>query len=50
MCAGNNVSIKIEVDPGHPKMLPECCLLGAEHGGYDMGVKVWQRKSSSAVL
>ncbi|XP_013131230.1 E3 ubiquitin-protein ligase FANCL isoform X2 [Oreochromis niloticus] len=28
---GNNVSIKVEVDPSHPKMLPECCLLGAEH-------------------
>ncbi|XP_035027874.2 E3 ubiquitin-protein ligase FANCL isoform X1 [Hippoglossus stenolepis] len=28
---GNNVSIKVEVDPRHPKMLPECCLLGAEH-------------------
>ncbi|XP_077351662.1 E3 ubiquitin-protein ligase FANCL isoform X2 [Festucalex cinctus] len=27
----NNVSIKVEVDPRHPKMLPECCLLGAEH-------------------
>lgn len=40
MCAGNNVSIKVEVDPRHPKMLPECCLLGAEHGGYDLGVKV----------
>uniref|UniRef100_A0A665T7W4 RING-type domain-containing protein n=1 Tax=Echeneis naucrates TaxID=173247 RepID=A0A665T7W4_ECHNA len=29
---GNNVSIKVEVDPKHPKMLPECCLLGAELG------------------
>uniref|UniRef100_A0A674AEV7 FA complementation group L n=1 Tax=Salmo trutta TaxID=8032 RepID=A0A674AEV7_SALTR len=28
----NNVSIKVEVDTRHPKMLPECCLLGAEHG------------------
>lgn len=28
---GNNVSIKVEVNPRHPKMLPECCLLGAEH-------------------
>ncbi|KAM4590807.1 E3 ubiquitin-protein ligase FANCL isoform 2-T3 [Odontesthes bonariensis] len=28
---GTNVSIKVEVDPRHPKMLPECCLLGAEH-------------------
>ncbi|KAM9847385.1 E3 ubiquitin-protein ligase FANCL [Aulostomus maculatus] len=28
---GNNTSIKVEVDPRHPKMLPECCLLGAEH-------------------
>ncbi|XP_056291106.1 E3 ubiquitin-protein ligase FANCL isoform X1 [Pseudoliparis swirei] len=28
---GTNVSIKVEVDPKHPKMLPECCLLGAEH-------------------
>nr|XP_046257685.1 E3 ubiquitin-protein ligase FANCL isoform X2 [Scatophagus argus] len=28
---GNNVSIKVEVDPRHPEMLPECCLLGAEH-------------------
>uniref|UniRef100_UPI003AAA6045 E3 ubiquitin-protein ligase FANCL isoform X1 n=1 Tax=Centroberyx gerrardi TaxID=166262 RepID=UPI003AAA6045 len=28
---GSNVSIKVEVDPRHPKMLPECCLLGAEH-------------------
>ncbi|XP_011482406.1 E3 ubiquitin-protein ligase FANCL isoform X2 [Oryzias latipes] len=28
---GNNLSIKVEVDPRHPKMLPECCLLGAEH-------------------
>ncbi|XP_038150653.1 E3 ubiquitin-protein ligase FANCL [Cyprinodon tularosa] len=28
---GNNVSIKVEVDPRHPKMLPECCLLGADH-------------------
>nr|XP_057919607.1 E3 ubiquitin-protein ligase FANCL [Doryrhamphus excisus] len=28
---GNNVSIKVDVDPRHPKMLPECCLLGAEH-------------------
>ncbi|TWW78488.1 E3 ubiquitin-protein ligase FANCL [Takifugu flavidus] len=30
---GNNVSIKVEVDPRHPEMLPDCCLLGAEHGG-----------------
>lgn len=29
---GNNVSIKVQIDPRHPKMLPECCLLGAEHG------------------
>uniref|UniRef100_A0A1A8RUG0 E3 ubiquitin-protein ligase FANCL n=1 Tax=Nothobranchius rachovii TaxID=451742 RepID=A0A1A8RUG0_9TELE len=28
---GSNVSIRVEVDPRHPKMLPECCLLGAEH-------------------
>ncbi|XP_053477396.1 E3 ubiquitin-protein ligase FANCL [Ictalurus furcatus] len=28
---GNNVSIKVEINPRHPKMLPECCLLGAEH-------------------
>ncbi|XP_075933648.1 E3 ubiquitin-protein ligase FANCL isoform X1 [Anarhichas minor] len=28
---GTNVSIKVELDPRHPKMLPECCLLGAEH-------------------
>ncbi|XP_044069914.1 E3 ubiquitin-protein ligase FANCL isoform X2 [Siniperca chuatsi] len=28
---GNNISIKVEVDPRHPKMLPECCLLGPEH-------------------
>ncbi|XP_075899091.1 E3 ubiquitin-protein ligase FANCL [Nelusetta ayraudi] len=28
---GNNVSIRVEVDPRHPEMLPECCLLGAEH-------------------
>ncbi|KAJ8248035.1 hypothetical protein GJAV_G00237470 [Gymnothorax javanicus] len=28
---GNNVSIKLEIDGRHPKMLPECCLLGAEH-------------------
>ncbi|XP_048864116.1 E3 ubiquitin-protein ligase FANCL [Brienomyrus brachyistius] len=28
---GNNVSIKLEVDPRYPNMLPECCLLGAEH-------------------
>ncbi|XP_030628298.1 E3 ubiquitin-protein ligase FANCL [Chanos chanos] len=28
---GNNVSIKVEIDPRHPRMLPECCLLGAEH-------------------
>ncbi|XP_061084573.1 E3 ubiquitin-protein ligase FANCL isoform X2 [Conger conger] len=28
---GNNVSIKLEIDSRHPKMLPECCLLGAEH-------------------
>ncbi|XP_045926471.1 E3 ubiquitin-protein ligase FANCL isoform X1 [Micropterus dolomieu] len=28
---GNNVSMKVEVDPRHPKMLPECCLLGPEH-------------------
>ncbi|XP_054885845.1 E3 ubiquitin-protein ligase FANCL [Poeciliopsis prolifica] len=28
---GNNVSIKVDVDPRHPKMLPECCLLGADH-------------------
>uniref|UniRef100_A0A8C6WHP6 FA complementation group L n=1 Tax=Neogobius melanostomus TaxID=47308 RepID=A0A8C6WHP6_9GOBI len=28
---GNNASIKVEVDPKHPRMLPECCLLGAEH-------------------
>uniref|UniRef100_A0A3B4A1U3 RING-type domain-containing protein n=1 Tax=Periophthalmus magnuspinnatus TaxID=409849 RepID=A0A3B4A1U3_9GOBI len=27
---GNNASIKVEVDPRHPKMLPECCLLGAD--------------------
>ncbi|XP_013876949.1 E3 ubiquitin-protein ligase FANCL isoform X3 [Austrofundulus limnaeus] len=27
----NNVSIRVEVDPRHPRMLPECCLLGAEH-------------------
>uniref|UniRef100_A0A672N6D7 FA complementation group L n=1 Tax=Sinocyclocheilus grahami TaxID=75366 RepID=A0A672N6D7_SINGR len=29
---GNNVSIKVQIDPRHPKMVPECCLLGAEHG------------------
>uniref|UniRef100_A0A8C5EZZ8 E3 ubiquitin-protein ligase FANCL n=1 Tax=Gouania willdenowi TaxID=441366 RepID=A0A8C5EZZ8_GOUWI len=28
---GNNVSIKVELDPRHPKMLPDCCLLGPEH-------------------
>ncbi|XP_016892727.1 E3 ubiquitin-protein ligase FANCL isoform X2 [Cynoglossus semilaevis] len=28
---GSNASIRVEVDPRHPKMLPECCLLGAEH-------------------
>nr|XP_006638677.1 PREDICTED: E3 ubiquitin-protein ligase FANCL [Lepisosteus oculatus]XP_015218447.1 PREDICTED: E3 ubiquitin-protein ligase FANCL [Lepisosteus oculatus] len=28
---GNNVSVNIEVDPRHPKMLPECCFLGADH-------------------
>ncbi|XP_039594900.1 E3 ubiquitin-protein ligase FANCL isoform X1 [Polypterus senegalus] len=28
---GNNVSLNIEVDPRHPKMLPECCFLGADH-------------------
>ncbi|XP_056147734.1 E3 ubiquitin-protein ligase FANCL isoform X2 [Lampris incognitus] len=28
---GNNMSIKVEVDPRHPKMLPESCLLGADH-------------------
>ncbi|KAM8858546.1 E3 ubiquitin-protein ligase FANCL isoform 2-T3 [Spinachia spinachia] len=28
---GTNVSIKVELDPRHPRMLPECCLLGAEH-------------------
>uniref|UniRef100_UPI00398EACA1 E3 ubiquitin-protein ligase FANCL isoform X3 n=1 Tax=Pristiophorus japonicus TaxID=55135 RepID=UPI00398EACA1 len=28
---GNNVSINLEVDPRHPKMLPECCFLGADH-------------------
>uniref|UniRef100_A0AAY4E7L6 RING-type domain-containing protein n=1 Tax=Denticeps clupeoides TaxID=299321 RepID=A0AAY4E7L6_9TELE len=28
---GNNVSIKVEIDPRHPRMLPDCCLLGAEH-------------------
>ncbi|KAG7468811.1 hypothetical protein JOB18_018562 [Solea senegalensis] len=33
---GNNVSIKVDMDPRHPKMLPECCLLGAEHGEYDL--------------
>ncbi|KAJ8402697.1 hypothetical protein AAFF_G00363690 [Aldrovandia affinis] len=27
----SNVSIKLEIDCRHPKMLPECCLLGAEH-------------------
>lgn len=36
MCAGNNVSIKVEVDPQHPEMLPDCCLLGAEYGGLDL--------------
>ncbi|XP_068455461.1 E3 ubiquitin-protein ligase FANCL isoform X2 [Clinocottus analis] len=28
---GTNVSIRVELDPKHPTMLPECCLLGAEH-------------------
>ncbi|XP_030052062.1 E3 ubiquitin-protein ligase FANCL isoform X1 [Microcaecilia unicolor] len=28
---GNNVSVNIEVDPRHPKMLPECYFLGADH-------------------
>ncbi|KAJ8014116.1 hypothetical protein DPEC_G00036910 [Dallia pectoralis] len=28
---GNNVSIRVEVNTRHPKMLPECCLLGADH-------------------
>ncbi|KAM9727008.1 E3 ubiquitin-protein ligase FANCL isoform 2-T2 [Menidia menidia] len=28
---GNNISIKMELDPRHPKMLPECCLLGADY-------------------
>ncbi|XP_067900989.1 E3 ubiquitin-protein ligase FANCL isoform X3 [Heterodontus francisci] len=27
---GNNASINVEVDPRHPKMLPECCFLGAD--------------------
>ncbi|XP_072907144.1 E3 ubiquitin-protein ligase FANCL isoform X1 [Hemitrygon akajei] len=27
----NNASINVEVDPRHPKMLPECCFLGADH-------------------
>ncbi|XP_069787605.1 E3 ubiquitin-protein ligase FANCL [Narcine bancroftii] len=27
----NNVSLNLEVDPRHPKMLPECCFLGADH-------------------
>lgn len=27
----NNVSINLEVDPRHLKMLPECCFLGADH-------------------
>ncbi|XP_029030779.1 E3 ubiquitin-protein ligase FANCL isoform X2 [Betta splendens] len=31
LAIGNNVSIKVEVDPRHPKMLPECFLLGADH-------------------
>ncbi|KAG7252575.1 hypothetical protein CRUP_016157 [Coryphaenoides rupestris] len=30
---GSNVSIRVDVNPRHPKMLPESCLLGAEHGG-----------------
>uniref|UniRef100_A0A8C4YY03 FA complementation group L n=1 Tax=Gadus morhua TaxID=8049 RepID=A0A8C4YY03_GADMO len=28
---GSNVSIRVDVNPRHPKMLPESCLLGAEH-------------------
>uniref|UniRef100_A0A8C3LA20 E3 ubiquitin-protein ligase FANCL n=1 Tax=Chrysolophus pictus TaxID=9089 RepID=A0A8C3LA20_CHRPC len=28
---GSNVSVNIEVDPRHPKMLPECYFLGADH-------------------
>ncbi|XP_021248902.1 E3 ubiquitin-protein ligase FANCL isoform X2 [Numida meleagris] len=28
---GSNVSVSIEVDPRHPKMLPECYFLGADH-------------------
>ncbi|XP_029449595.1 E3 ubiquitin-protein ligase FANCL isoform X2 [Rhinatrema bivittatum] len=31
IAVGNNVSINIDVDPRHPKMLPECYFLGAEH-------------------
>ncbi|XP_072121373.1 E3 ubiquitin-protein ligase FANCL isoform X1 [Mobula birostris] len=27
----NNASINVDVDPRHPKMLPECCFLGADH-------------------
>jgi len=32
LLVGNNVSVNIEVDPRHPKMLPECYFLGADHG------------------
>ncbi|XP_042677587.1 E3 ubiquitin-protein ligase FANCL [Centrocercus urophasianus] len=28
---GSNVSVNVEVDPRHPKMLPECYFLGADH-------------------
>ncbi|XP_035684432.1 E3 ubiquitin-protein ligase FANCL-like isoform X2 [Branchiostoma floridae] len=28
---GNNASVQITVDPAHPRMLPECRFLGADH-------------------
>ena len=30
--AGSSASVQIEVDPGHPRLLPECRFLGADHG------------------
>ncbi|KAA0717980.1 E3 ubiquitin-protein ligase FANCL [Triplophysa tibetana] len=46
IAVGNNVSIKVQIDPRHPKMLPECCLLGAEHDCLSQ----WEMTGSFAAL
>ncbi|KAK3733582.1 hypothetical protein QZH41_008474 [Actinostola sp. cb2023] len=40
---GNNSSIHIEINPLHPRLLPECRFLGADHGKTRVQQNTWPK-------